>query len=66
VVRAGTEGARDSYKNMHVDRINGAMFRFGGGGYIVTHANPALDTFFIYGTQDYLQKNPRASRFNEF
>ena len=31
LVRAGTESARDSYKNMEVDVINGAMFRFGGG-----------------------------------
>jgi hypothetical protein len=66
LVRAGTEVARDSFKNMHVDDINGAMFRFGGGGYIVPNANAALETFFIYGTEHYLQKTPRAARFNEF
>ena len=66
LVRAGTENARDSFKNMHVDDINGAMFRFGGGAYIVPGANPALETFFIYGTEHYLQHTPRAARFNEF
>lgn len=66
LVRAGTEDARDSFKNMSVDDINGAMFRFGGGAYIVPNANPALETFFIYGTEHYLQKTPRAARFNEF
>lgn len=66
LVRAGTEDARDSFKNMYVDDINGAMFRFGGGAYIVPNANPALETFFIYGTDHYLQKTPRAARFNEF
>jgi hypothetical protein len=66
LVRAGTEDARDSFKNMHVDDINGAMFRFGGGAYIVPNANPALETFFMYGTEHYLQKTPRAARFNEF
>jgi hypothetical protein len=66
LVRAGTEDARDSYKNMHVDRINGAMFRYGGGGYIVPNRDPKLETFFIYGTEHYLQKTPRAARFNEF
>jgi hypothetical protein len=66
LVRAGTEDARDSYRNMHVDRINGAMFRFGGGGYIVPNRDPKLETFFIYGTEHYLQRTPRAARFNEF
>jgi hypothetical protein len=66
LVRAGTEDAHDSYKNMHVDEINGAMFRFGGGAYIVPHGNPALETFFIYGTEHYLQRTPRAALFNEF
>jgi len=66
LVRAGTENARDSYKNMHVDVINGAMFRFGGGAYVVPHGNPALETFFIYGTEHYLQRTPRAALFNEF
>jgi hypothetical protein len=66
LVRAGTEAARDSFKNMHVDRINGAMFRFGGGAYIVPNRDPNLETFFIYGTEHYLQKTPRAARFNEF
>jgi hypothetical protein len=51
---------------MSVDDINGAMFRFGGGAYIVPNANSALETFFIYGTEHYLQKTPRAARFNEF
>lgn len=66
LVRAGTDGARDSYKNMHADVINGAMFRFGGGAYIVPHGNPALETFFIYSTEHYLQPIPRAALFNEF
>ena len=66
LVRAGTEDARDSYKNMHVSGINGAMFRFGGGAYIVPGADPAVETFFIYGTDHYLQETPRAARFNEF
>ena len=66
LVRAGTEAAHDSYRNMHVDRINGAMFRFGGGGYIAPNRDPKLETFFIYGTEHYLQKTPRAARFNEF
>ena len=66
LVRAGTEDAHDSYRNMHVDRINGSMFRFGGGGYIVPNRDPKLETFFIYGTEHYLQRTPRAARFNEF
>jgi hypothetical protein len=57
---------RDGYKNMHVSEINGAMFRFGGSGYIVPSANPAEETFFIYGTEHYLQQTPRAALFNEF
>jgi hypothetical protein len=57
---------RAGYKNMHVSEINGAMFRFGGSGYIVPSANPAEETFFIYGTEHYLQKTPRAALFNEF
>jgi len=66
LVRAGTEDAHDSYKNMHVDTINGAMFRFGGSGYIVPNRDPKRETFFIYGTEHYLQKTPRAALFNEF
>lgn len=66
LVRAGTESAHNSYKNMHVDGINGAMFRFGGSGYIVPSANPAAETFFVYGTEHYLQQTPRAALFNEF
>jgi len=66
LVRAGTEDAHDSYKNMHVDDINGAMFRFGGGSYIVPNRDPKRETFFIYGTEHYLQKMPRAALFNEF
>lgn len=66
LVRAGTEDARDSFKNMHVDDINGAMFRLGGGASIVPNASPALETCFIDGTEHYLQKTPRAARFNEF
>jgi hypothetical protein len=66
LVRAGTDDARDSYKNMNVTGINGSMFRFGGGGYIVPSANPASETLFVYGTEHYLQKTPRAALFNEF
>jgi len=66
LVRAGTEDAHDSYKNMHVDGINGAMFRFGGGGYIAPSRDPKRETFFIYGTEHYLQKTPRGALFNEF
>jgi len=66
LVRAGTEASHDSYKNMHVSGINGSMFRFGGGGYIVPSANPAAETFFIYGTEHYLQESPRSALFNEF
>jgi len=66
LVRAGTEDAHDSYKNMHVDDINGAMFRFGGSGYIAPNRDPKRETFFIYGTEHYLQKLPRAALFNEF
>jgi hypothetical protein len=51
---------------MHVDDINGAMFRFGGGSYIVPNRDPKRETFFIYGTEHYLQKMPRAALFNEF
>ena len=42
------------------------MFRFGGGGYIVPNRDPKLETFFSYGTEHYLQRTPRAARFNEF
>jgi len=66
LVRAGTESAHDSYKNMHVDGINGSMFRFGGSGYVVPSANPAGETFFVYGTEHYLQESPRSALFNEF
>jgi hypothetical protein len=66
LVRAGTESDGDSYKNMHVSGINGAMFRFGGGAYVVPGANPAAETFFVYGTEHYLQRTPRAALFNEF
>jgi hypothetical protein len=66
LVRAGTEDAHDSYKNMNVDRINGTMFRYGGSGYIVPNRDPKRETFFIYGTEHYLQKTPRAALFNEF
>ena len=66
LVRAGTEDARDSYTNMDVREINGAMFRFGGGAYIVPSADPQLETFIFYGTEHYLQKVPRAALFNEF
>jgi hypothetical protein len=65
-VRAGTEDARDSFKNMHVTGISGRMFRYGGGGYVVASANPDFETFFFYGTEHYLQKEPRAALFNEF
>ena len=34
--------------------------------YIVPNGNPALETFFIYGTEHYLQRTPRAALFNEF
>jgi hypothetical protein len=66
LVRAGTEAARDSYKNMNVEWINGSMFRYGGGGYVVSSADPAAETLFIYGTEHYLQKTPRAALLNEF
>ena len=67
LVRAGTEEAKDSYKNMDTTGINGAMFRFGGGGYIVVPtSDPALETFFLYGTGHYLQHVPRAAVYNEF
>ena len=66
LVRAGTESSGDSFKNMHVDHINGAMFRFGGGGYVVSSSDPAAETIFIYGTEHYLQKTPRAALLNEF
>lgn len=66
LVRAGTEDAHDSYKNMNVDGINGSMFRYGGSGYIVPSRDPKRETMFIYGTEHYLQKLPRAALFNEF
>lgn len=63
-LRTGTCGMAEAAFERN-DDINGAMFRFGGGSYIVPNRDPKRETFFIYGTEHYLQKTPRAALFNE-
>jgi len=67
LVRDGLELAHDSEKYMAHDGIDGDMFRYGGGSFIVGSPTPANEQIVVFGSDHFLRTGvPHALRWNEF